>query len=66
MAAVINKMCTVNFAVTGLILFASVLLHLLVNHAHATREDYERLAKKFAPVLVLTENPTSADASKYR
>ena len=57
MASSINK--------TGLILFTSVLLHSLVGYAHATRENYQKLAEKFAPILVLTENPTPKGRS-YR
>ena len=58
MDAGINKKRNINSAVVGLVLLASFLLHSFVNHAHADREDDEELAKKFAPILVLTENPT--------
>ena len=47
-----------NSAVLGLVIFASVLHHFFVSPVHATREDDEALARKFAPILVLTENPT--------
>ena len=48
-----------NVVFMGMIVLASFLLHSFANHAHATREDDIRLAEKFAPIFVLTENPTT-------
>lgn len=57
-AAISNKR-NISSAFAGVFLLASVLLHSFVSHVHADWEEDKELAKKFAPILVLTENPTS-------
>ena len=58
MGAGIYKKHNTTSAVLEMVLSASVLLYSVVLPVHATREDDEALARKFAPILVLTENPT--------
>ncbi len=48
-----------NLAVSFLVLLVSTLLHSFVDYVYAVnQENDEKLARKFAPILVLTENPT--------
>ena len=58
MAGGINKKHNIKSDLACFVLF--VLLHSFANPVHGNQEDEEDLAKKFAPILVLTENPTSA------
>lgn len=58
MDARIYKKHNMNSAILGMILLASVLHHSFVIPVHADRKADEALARKFAPILVLTENPT--------
>ena len=65
MGAGTNSKRNIRYVVVGLVLLASVLLHSFVNPVHADQESDEKLAKKFAPIFILTENPTKA-GRKYK
>ena len=53
----LNSKIDISYTIAGLVL--SVLIHSFVNCAYADMtSDDEDLAEKFAPILVLTKNPT--------
>lgn len=59
-----NTKYSIRLIIVFLVLTASILLHLSVNDVLADQvSDDRRLAEKFAPILVLTENPTPAGRS---